>query len=340
MGDNTSITNLIGKSTNITIDYLIISHKHIDHVQGLASLVKKAKSGVAITINNLYVNGLDFTASEVFGKRLSEVNKSKIKIKKTYYFGIKGKVKSDASNNAATNFFKNWKKSTVNYVNNIETISVLGTGCQIIILPPLKDYGNSTTAENNNSLITIIKDNVTKNDNTKSKNFKIILPGDIQSDAMAKICSTAEYSKYLIKDGFKNIIYKVSHHGKARQHDFFKKIPDGTIVRLTNSEEIADHNLLNAMALYADYTSSFNFSMMFFNERNLIKLIQPKIIIGSTWMGLNDKTKGSTIRRGLNCYDLFITDTVKRNHFSKITLKDSFGGKTVKFKDNFEFITN
>ena len=65
---------------------------------------------MAITINNLYVNGLDFTASEVFGKRLSEVNKSKIKIKKTYYFGIKGKVKSDASNNAATTFFKNWKK--------------------------------------------------------------------------------------------------------------------------------------------------------------------------------------------------------------------------------------
>lgn len=65
---------------------------------------------MAITINNFYVNGLVFTTSEVFGKRLSEVNKSKIKIKKTYYFGIKGKVKSDASNNAATNFLKTGKK--------------------------------------------------------------------------------------------------------------------------------------------------------------------------------------------------------------------------------------
>ncbi|MFQ9514705.1 MAG: hypothetical protein ACLRZ9_02650 [Eubacterium sp.] len=336
LGDNASVDNLIGKSKSITIDYLIISHKHADHVQGLANLVKKAKSGVAITIDHLYVNGLDFSTSEALGKRLGELNSSKVKIKNVHYFGVKGKAKTDTSSNAARKFFEKWKNGKVIYENSIKTITVTGTGCQIIILPALKDFGTTTTAENNNSLVTVIKDNTTKKNNTKNKNFKIILPGDIQGNAMAQICSTTEYTNYLKKDGFKNVIYKISHHGKGRQHDFFNKVKkedcfiyDLIDVRAGRVPSL-DYGLLLEMKNDLDPAyANYSFGSMFTNERNLIKLIQPNEVIGTKWPGRTVDDKWKDIRRGINIYRSFINDTVKRNGLSKITLKDSFGGNTV-----------
>lgn len=239
------------------------------------------------------------------------------------------------------------------YKNKNTYINVLRTGCQIIVLPPVDDFGGkSSTAVNNNSMMVVVRDN-----SSEHAQYKIILPGDIQGGAMEKILEKdrnghyikRDYIKYLQPDNpdkkkdkknliYQDILYKASHHGKGRWHDFLElnKDPkkDDTVVfgvntektwksQRTNEENMKkpEYQYLRGLVCYdikcqnkKGYSNdkNYQYTNMGLYEKELIKLINPKAIIASqyTKAGIDNQEKGKFILANAELYKRYIRKLV------------------------------
>lgn len=355
VGDEKSAKKLEDKNGNISIHDLILTHNHGDHINGLDYISKKKDGNVYI--KNLYVNTLNYEHNK---KKMSKylkalVKNKKVKIEKIFFVGPYQKQPEKIHDLKSAGI----KSADIKheYKNKNTYINVLRTGCQIIVLPPVDDFGEkSSTAVNNNSMMVVVRDN-----SSDHAQYKIILPGDIQGGAMEKILEKdrnghyikRDYIKYLQPDNpdkkkdkknliYQDILYKASHHGKGRWHDFLElnKDPkkDDTVVfgvntektwksQRTNEENMKkpEYQYLRGLVCYdikcqnkKGYSNdkNYQYTNMGLYEKELIKLINPKAIIASqyTKAGIDNQEKGKFILANAELYKRYIRKLVPNSN--------------------------
>lgn len=347
VGDEKSAKKLEDKNRNISIHDLILTHNHGDHINGLDYISKKKDGNVYI--KNLYVNTLNYEHNKnKMSKYLKALVKNKkVKIEKIFFVGPYQKQTEKIHDLKSAGI----KSADIKheYKNKNTYINVLHTGCQIIVLPPVDDFGGkSSTAVNNNSMMVVVRDN-----SSEHAQYKIILPGDIQGGAMEKILEKDRYDQYIKRDYIKylqpynsdknnlkyqDILYKASHHGKGRWHDFLElnKDPkkDDTVVfgvntektwksQRTNEENMKkpEYQYLRGLVCYdikfqnkKGYSNdkNYQYTNMGLYEKELIKLINPKAIIASqyTKAGTDNQEKGKFILANAELYKRYIRKLV------------------------------
>ena len=351
VGDEKSAKKLEDKNGNISIHDLILTHNHGDHINGLDYISKKKDGNVYI--KNLYVNTLNYEHNKnKMSKYLKALVKNKkVKIEKIFFVGPYQKQAEKIHDLKSAGI----KSADIKheYKNKNTYINVLDTGCQIIVLPPVDDFGGkSSTAVNNNSMMVVVRDN-----SSEHAQYKIILPGDIQGGAMEKILEKdrnghyikRDYIKYLQPDNpdkkkdkknliYQDILYKASHHGKGRWHDFLElnKDPkkDDTVVFGVNTEKTwksqrtneknmkkPEYQYLRGLVCYdikcqnkKGYSNdkNYQYTNMGLYEKELIKLINPKAIIASqyTKAGIDNQEKGKFILANAELYKRYIRKLV------------------------------
>lgn len=347
VGDEKSAKKLEDKNGNISIHDLILTHNHGDHINGLDYISKKKDGNVYI--KNLYVNTLNYEHNK---KKMSKylkalVKNKKVKIEKIFFVGPYQKQAEKIHDLKSAGI----KSADIKheYKNKNTYINVLHTGCQIIVLPPVDDFGGkSSTAVNNNSMMVVVRDN-----SSDHAQYKIILPGDIQGGAMEKILEKDRNGQYIKRDYIKylqpynsdknnlkyqDILYKASHHGKGRWHDFLElnKDPkkDDTVVFGVNTEKTwksqgthkddmkkPEYQYLRGLVCYdikcqnkRGYSNdkNYQYTNMGLYEKELIKLINPKAIIASqyTKAGIDNQEKGKFILANAELYKRYIRKLV------------------------------
>ena len=345
VGDEKSAKKLEDKNGNLSIHDLILTHNHGDHINGLDYISKKKDGNVYI--KNLYVNTLNYehNKNKMYKYLKALVKNKKVKIEKIFSVGPYQKQTKKIPD------IKSEYKNKNTYIN------VLHTGCQIIVLPPVDDFGGkSSAAVNNNSMMVVVRDN-----SSEHAQYKIILPGDIQGGAMEKILEKdrnghyikRDYIKYLQPDNpdkkkdkknliYQDILYKASHHGKGRWHDFLElnKDPkkDDTVVfgvntektwksQRTNEENMKkpEYQYLRGLVCYdikcqnkKGYSNdkNYQYTNMGLYEKELIKLINPKAIIASqyTKAGTDNQEKGKFILANAELYKRYIRKLVPNSN--------------------------
>ena len=198
VGDEKSAKKLEDKNGNISIHDLILTHNHGDHINGLDYISKKRDGNVYI--KNLYVNTLNYEHNkEKMSKYLKALVKNKkVKIEKIFFVGPYQK-QPEKIHDLKSAGIKSATDIKHEYKNKNTYINVLRTGCQIIVLPPVDDFGGkSSTAVNNNSMMVVVRDN-----SSDHAQYKIILPGDIQGGAMEKILEKDRNGHYIKRDYIK-----------------------------------------------------------------------------------------------------------------------------------------
>lgn len=347
VGDEKSAKKLEDKNGNISIHDLILTHNHSDHINGLDYISKKKDGNVYI--KNLYVNTLNYEHNK---KKMSKylkalVKNKKVKIEKIFFVGPYQKQPEKIHDLKSAGI----KSADIKheYKNKNTYINVLRTGCQIIVLPPVDRFvGDSSTVVNNSSMMVVVRDN-----SSEHAQYKIILPGDIQGGAMEKILEKDRYDQYIKRDYIKylqpynsdknnlkyqDILYKASHHGKGRWHDFLElnKDPkkDDTVVfgvntektwksQRTNEENMKkpEYQYLRGLVCYdikcqnkKGYSNdkNYQYTNMGLYEKELIKLINPKAIIASqyTKAGTDNQEKGKFILANAELYKRYIRKLV------------------------------
>ena len=351
VGDEKSAKKLEDKNGNISIHDLILTHNHGDHINGLDYISKKKDGNVYI--KNLYVNTLNYEHNKnKMSKYLKALVKNKkVKIEKIFFVGPYQKQPEKIHDLKSAGI----KSADIKheYKNKNTYINVLHTGCQIIVLPPVDRFvGDSSTVVNNSSMMVVVRDN-----SSEHAQYKIILPGDIQGGAMEKILEKdinghyikRDYIKYLQpynsdKNNLKyqDILYKASHHGKGRWHDFLElnKDPkkDDTVVfgvntektwksQRTNEENMKkpEYQYLRGLVCYdikfqnkKGYSNdkNYQYTNMGLYEKELIKLINPKAIIASqyTKAGTDNQEKGKFILANAWLYQRYIRKLVPNSN--------------------------
>ncbi len=341
VGDEKSAKKLENKNGNISIHDLILTHNHGDHINGLDYISKKKDGNVYI--KNLYVNTLNYehNKNKMYKYLKALVKNKKVKIEKIFSVGPYQKQTKKIPD------IKSEYKNKNTYIN------VLHTGCQIIVLPPVDRFvGDSSTVVNNSSMMVVVRDN-----SSEHAQYKIILPGDIQGGAMEKILEKDRYGQYIKRDYIKylqpynsdknnlkyqDILYKASHHGKGRWHDFLElnKDPkkDDTVVFGVNTEKTwksqrtneddmkkPEYQYLRGLVCYdikgqdkrAYYDDkNYQYTNMGLYEKELIKLINPKAIIASqyTKAGTDNQEKGKSILANAWLYQRYIRKLVPNSN--------------------------
>ena len=185
-----------------------------------------------------------------------------------------------------------------------------GTGCQLIILPPIVYYDveKPTSSDiNDASLMVTIIDN-SKKDNKLQKKYKIVLPGDIQGRAMREITLKDKNGEYVNKtytnilqdNGYKSLHLKAAHHGKGRWHDFISNnyledsmgyiyFRDGYVIGLEKPSVSLENWYLYCIGQYLrTYNYKYEYDAYYFSEygtyeKDFINLVNPSSIVGSHW---------------------------------------------------------
>ena len=300
------LKQLNGKS----LDFLIISHWHKDHYGAIAELASQFKSK-NIKIQNLVINAIDFR-----GEKLDPLVKNTTNIVNNvwsfgYYDGDKAYEKTKCGKYFAGTKYYDKKKFSNDYkVFKTESTALNQSGYQMVVLPGMEAGGkDSSTKINNHSMSTVIL-----NANGQPNN-KIILPGDLQGEGIAQIFDlkkknneekdpkkkhTYMHYDFFSRGTYKNVIYKASHHGKARWHDFVSTSsaldkPQLQNVLETDAQKLkSEKMLITFMCGFAKANkkkTADTYSVMYENEKRLLKeLVKPTKIVGTNWSGFGDKT--------------------------------------------------
>ncbi|MCR5736490.1 MAG: hypothetical protein K6G64_02430 [Eubacterium sp.] len=279
-----AIDDLYSKSSfknTHTINHFIITHKHNDHVSGLSKLATKAKNEKrVVTINNLYVNGLDFKRNQPLHDNLESIFKSDwVLVKNVYVMGNLNNKSGTVETKDLVNYLSDVvanKKNVYKRVSSMKyyykykeiTEGIGSAGYKIKILPALKNYPKGTLTtnkyENNHSMCVIYYD---CND---ARKFKIVLTGDIETAAIGGIADDSTYSSYFKGDKYKDVYYKVPHHGKA-----LSKV-------LVPGEK------------------------RYINEMKLLNVVKPTYVVGTNWANRNSvNDTPNDARINFDFYDSF-----------------------------------
>lgn len=342
LGDDNSVTNLKNlMGTRKTIDYLILTHWHKDHCAGL----KLSQFYKNFKIKNLFISGVNFTPNYIkpllnnkcvdniycFGTYGKGANCSSAR----KYFGSESSPKVSSSNkNSLIKYCIKGKNITVNYIDNIKTINKYST-YQIKIIPTLLGNSSSNSTDENNRSLSVIVNSL-----SATQKFKVIFPGDNQADGLKSILNNSNILNEFESDkpDTTNVIYKASHHGKARWHDFLRPVNTESEYSINinniyaqlieNDKDLINYNnkmLLFDMASFSHkYYNNFNknnifkFSAIYIAEKKFINKIKPDTIVGTNWPKNNGEKDELIRKKNYNFYKRFIDLTSIRNKVSLI----------------------
>lgn len=253
---NTSLYDKTKKT--YTINHMVLTHAHIDHVKGLEDLYNEMRKNknIKVNIGTLYLNYVYLINNDkthnhydllaVLKKLASLTGRfsiEKICVFTRYNYDISNfNVKEKLSGLAKLAKNAKGKASAWTCINTIKKFD-LGGGVYMTILPAITKFNNGQPDDdvNNSTLMVVIKDQ-TKGTN-KTGNFKIDITSDLKVNTKAGKKEGVEkllekdskgnyvYKNYLnelAKKGFEELIFKMPHHGvfgyTAYQKSTFKNL--------------------------------------------------------------------------------------------------------------------
>lgn len=232
-----------------TLDFCVITHAHADHYKGLQYFddFKKNNRGNNIHVKTMYVNGC-YSDHGNLTPILGELVKEGL-IDQIVYLGYESVThNSEPSFNVKKNEIFGWANTRslgAHYVYDIEEDNKYSGGFSFKILSPaLNEDKNGVGAGqiNARSLMCVLD-----YDNNKDKvvDYKYIFMGDVNDAAPDKnangltaITENSLYFNNLVPTSSSTkIIYKIGHHGRRNDNNYFKSAENAMYKYISMSKE-------------------------------------------------------------------------------------------------------